>query len=302
MELRVIRYFLAVAREETITGAADFLRVSQPTLSRQLMDLETELGRTLFIRGNRRITLTYEGILFRQRAQEIIDLVDKTEAEFLAPDEMISGDIRIGSGETHALSRLTKVVKDLQHDFPSVKYHMFSGSAEEVTDRLDKGLIDFGILIEPADVTKYGSIRLPDTDVWGILMRRDSPLADHNTIVPEDLLDLPLICSRQAMNGKTLSDWLKRDYAKLNIVATYNLLYNASLMVAEGLGYALCLDKIVNTSGSSALSFKPLSPGVEARMDIVWKEHQVFSKAARIFIDRLRKAVHIQETRFAETT
>ena len=300
MDIRILRYFLAIAREGTITGAADFLHVSQPTLSRQLMDLESELGKTLFIRGKRKITLTDEGMLLRKRGQEIVDLLDRTEAEFLAPDEIVSGDVRIGGGETYAMRLIAKVVKDLQREYPHIKCHIFSGNAEDVTDRLDKGLIDFGVLIEHASVVKYESISLPDVDVWGVLMRKDSGLASHDAIVPEDLWDVPLICSRQAMDGKELSDWLKKDYEKLDIAATYNLLYNASILVEEGMGYALCLDKIVNVSGESALSFKPLKPRLEARLDIVWKKYQVFSKAARIFLVRLREAVlacNMQSTR-----
>lgn len=288
MELRVLRYFLAVAREETVSGAAEFLHLSQPTLSRQLMDLEEELGKTLFIRGKRKITLTDEGMLLRRRAQEILDLVDKTEAEFFASEEIVNGDIYIGAGETYAMRAITKVINGLQREYPHIKCHFFSGNAEGVTERLDKGLLDFGVLIEPADVTKYDSIRLPDVDVWGVLMRRDSPLAGRETVRPEDLWDLPLIFSRQAMEGSVLSEWLKREYGQLNIVATYNLLYNGSLLVEEGVGYALCLDKIINTSGKSALLFKPFTPKLEARLDIVWKKYQMFSKAAKIFLNRLQ--------------
>ena len=288
MELRVLRYFLTVAREGTISGAAEFLHLSQPTLSRQLMDLEVELGKTLFIRGNRRIALTEEGMLLRKRAEEILDLVDKTEAEFQASDELIAGDIYIGGGETYAMRLIAQVVQDLQREHPHIKCHLFSGHAEDVTDRLDKGLIDFGVLIEPANVVKYDSMRLPDVDIWGVLMRKDSPLASHETITPEDLWDLPLIFSRQAMEGNALSGWLRRDYEKLNIAATYNLVYNASLLVEEGMGYALCLDKIINASGDSALVFKPMKPRLEARLDIVWKKYQMFSKAAKIFLTRLQ--------------
>lgn len=291
MDLRVLRYFLAVAREGTITGAANFLHVSQPTLSRQLMDLEAELGKTLFIRGNRKIALTDEGMLLRKRAQEITDLVDRTEAEFLAPDEVVSGDVYIGGGETYAMRQIAKVVKNLRLEYPYVRYHLFSGNAEAVGDRLDKGLIDFGVLIESADVVKYDSMRLPDVDVWGVLMRRDCGLASRESIAPEDLHGVPLICSRQAIEGKELSGWLKKDYEELNVVATYNLLYNASLLVEEGIGYALCLDGIVNVSGDGALSFRPLKPVLTARLDIVWKKYQVFSKAAKIFLAKLRETL-----------
>lgn len=288
MDLRILRYFLSAAGEETISAAAEFLHVSQPTLSRQLMDLEKELGKTLFIRGNRKITLTDEGLLLRKRAQEIVDLVDKTAAEFLASDEVVSGDIYIGGGETHAMHLIAKAMKALQQEHPHIRCHLFSGHAEDVTERLDKGLIDFGVLIEPADVTRYDSMRLPDVDCWGVLMRKDSPLASRDAIAPEDLWNLPLICSQQAMKGNEISRWMKRGYENLNVVATYNLVYNASLLVAEGMGYALCLDRIVNASGDSPLVFKPFAPKLEASLDIVWKKYQVFSKAARKFLQQLQ--------------
>ena len=289
MELRVLRYFLALAREETISGAAESLHLSQPTLSRQLMDLEAELGKALFIRGKRKIALTEEGMLLRKRAQEILDLVDKSEAEFLAMDEIVSGDVYIGGGETYALRVIANAIKDFQSEHPQVKFHLFSCNAEDVTDRLDKGLIDFGVLIEPASVVKYESMRLPDVDTWGVLMRRDAPFAERDAIAPEDLWGLPLICSIQTLEGNEISGWMRRDYEKLNIVATYNLVYNASLLVQEGIGYALCLDGIVNASGDSPLLFKPLEPRLEARLDIVWKKYQVFSKAARLFLTGLQR-------------
>ena len=186
MEIRVLRYFLAVAREENISRAAEFLHVTQPTLSRQLMDMEEELGAELFIRGKRRITLTEEGMLLRKRASEIIALVDKTEAEFNTSGEIISGDIYIGGGETEAMHIIAKVAKRLQkHDY-HVRCHLYSGNADDVTERLDKGLLDFGVLIEPANVKKYDFLRLPGVDIWGLLMRKDSPLAVKKTIAPED--------------------------------------------------------------------------------------------------------------------
>jgi DNA-binding transcriptional LysR family regulator len=290
MEIRVLRYFLSVVKEETITGAAESLSLSQPTLSRQLMDLEAELGKTLFIRGKRKVILTDEGMLLRKRAEEILDLVDKTEAELIAPDEVIGGDVYLGGGETHVMCLIARVIKNLREDHPRIKFHVFSGNAEAVTDRLDKGLIDFGVLIEPANVLKYDSMRLSGVDTWGVLMHKDSPLAARDAISPKDLWNVPLICSRQAMEGSELSAWLKRGYDKLNIVATYNLLYNASLMVREGVGYALCLDKIINVSGDSSLVFKPLEPKLEARLDLVWKKYQVFSKASKVFLTKLQES------------
>lgn len=297
MEIRVLRYFLAVAREENISRAAEYLHITQPTLSRQIMELEEQLETKLINRGkrNHKITLTEEGMLFCKRAEEIIQLVDKTESEFAVSDEIISGDIYIGSGETDAMRLIIQIAQKLQKDYPHIRYHLFSGNAEDVTEKLDKGLLDFGILIEPANIEKYNYMKLPATDIWGLLMRKDSPLAQKEKITPKDLTAIPLITSRQALVGNELSGWSGQDYEKLNIVATYNLIYNASLMVDEGFGYALCLDKLVNTSESSNLCFKPLTPPLEAHLDIVWKKHHAFSKAAKKFISALKKEIAFTE-------
>ena len=290
MELRVLRYFLAVAREETISGAAEAVHITQPTLSRQMMDLEEELGKTLFLRGKRRILLTEEGVFLRKRAQEILDLVEKTESAFNAADKNIVGEVWIGGGETDAMRLIARAARDLQAKHPHISYHLFSGNAEDVAERLDRGLVDFGIVVEPADLSKYDFIKLPVTDIWGVLMRKDSPLAEKQAIRPEDLLGLPLLCSRQPMVRNEISGWMGTNYEKLHIVTTYNLLYNASLMVEEGMGYALCLDKIIRTSEEGPLCFRPLEPRLEVGLDIVWKKHQVFSKAAAEFLSHLQKA------------
>ena len=289
MEVRVLRYFLAVAREESISGAAEYLHLTQPTLSRQLMDLEMELGKKLLVRGSRRVTLTEEGLLLRRRAEEILELVEKTESEFHAADRAeITGDIYIGGGETQAMRLLAQTAKGLQADYPHIRYHLFSGNAEDVTERLDKGLLDFGILIEPVDLSRYDYIKLPAADTWGVLMRKDSPLAQKECIQPKDLWPLPLLTSRQVMAQRGLFSWLGKKPEELNIVSTYNLIYNATLMVEEGVGYALTLDKLVNTTGESALCFRPLSPPLEVGLDLVWKKYQVFSKATTKFLERLQ--------------
>lgn len=289
MEFRVLKYFLAVAREENISAAAESLHVTQPTLSRQLMDLEEELGKTLFTRGNRRITLTEEGMLLRKRAEEIVSLVDKTEAEIMDSDDDISGDVYIGSGETEGVRLIAKAARQLQAEGYNIRYHLFSGNAVSVAERIDKGLIDFGIFSEATNLQKYDSIRLPYTDTWGVLMRKDSPLAQKTAVCPKDLWELPLIVSQQANDNNELSGWMKRDREQLRIVATYNLLYNASLMVEEGLGYAICFDKLIKITEGGALCFKPLRPARTARLEIAWKRHQVFSKAADLFLKKLQE-------------
>lgn len=293
MELRVLRYFLTVAREGSITGAADFLHVTQPTLSRQLKDLEQKLGKKLFIRSSHNIILTEEGMLLRKRAEEIVAMVDKLEAEFSSMEETISGDVYIGGGETDAMKHVARIIKKLQVSYPNIRYHLYSGNEDDVTERLDRGLLDFGILIQPADLSKYNYINIPTKDVWGVVMRKDSPLAEKDTIRAEDLLPLPLILSRQAIkktySKNEFSDWFGEDFDKLNIVTTYNLAYNASIMVTEGIGYALTIDKIVNTSADSSLCFRPLEPRLESGLNIVWKKHQIFSAAAELFLKELRQ-------------
>ncbi len=292
MELRVLRYFLTVAREGSMTAAADFLHVTQPTLSRQIKDLEQELGKKLFIRSSHSIILTDEGMLLRKRAEEIIDMVDKLGAEFSSMEETISGDVYIGGGETDAMRQIARVVKDLQLCYPNIRYHLYSGNEDDVTERLDKGLLDFGILIQPADLSKYNYINIPAKDVWGVVMRKDSLLAFKDTIQAADLLNVPLICSRQAIkqtfSKNEFADWFGEDFEKLNVVTTYNLAFNASLMVEEGIGYAITLDKIVNTSSDSNLCFRPLEPRLESGLNIVWKKHQVFSAAAEMFLKEIQ--------------
>ena len=291
MELRHIRYFLAVAREGNITGAANFLHLTQPTLSRQIRDLEEELGQTLLIRKSHRVTLTPEGMLLRKRAEEIIAMVDKTQSEFVSLGNTVSGNVYIGGGETRVMKEIATVIRDIQTAFPAIHFHLYSGNAQDVTERLDKGLLDFGVLIQPADLSRYQSLQLKGKDHWGVLMPKDSPLAAKKAIKKEDLLDLPLICSRQAIrrhiNGNAFSHWFGEDFERLNIVSTFNLIYNAALLVEAGVGYAISLDGLTDTSRDSTLCFRPLSPRLESRLAIVWKKDQVFSPAAQLFLDRI---------------
>lgn len=289
MELRVLRYFLAVAREQSISGAAEALHITQPTLSRQLMDLEEELGTKLLIRGkkNRRVELTEDGLLLRSRAEEIVALADKTEAELSGENHGIAGDIYIGAGETDAMRILAAAAKKLHDSYPNIRYHLFSGNAEAVTERLDKGLLDFGILIGEADMKKYNALTLPATETWGVLMRGDSELAAKESIRPEMLREKPLIVSQQSMEHNEFAGWLGAEPERLNVVATYNLIYNASLLVEAGLGCAITIEKLVNTAGSP-LVFRPFEPRVEGRLNLVWKKYHAFSRAAELFIRELR--------------
>ncbi len=293
MEFRVLRYFLTVAREGSITAAANSLHLTQPTLSRQLQDLEKELGQKLLVRGKYKVSLTPEGMMLRKRAEEIVDMVEKTEADFRAIKDIVGGDIYIGCGETDSMRHIAHVMKELQNQYPEIKFHIYSGNAEDVTEKLDRGLLDFGILIQPIDLSKYDNITLPDKDVWGVIARKDSPIAKKQAVTLMDLTGVPLLASRQMSRKYSADsgflDWFGEEFEKLNITATYNLVYNAAIMVDAGMGYAVTLDKLVNTTGNSNLCFKPLSPKLESGLDIVWKKYQVFSPAAKLFLDRLKE-------------
>lgn len=289
MDIRVLQYFLAVAREESITRAAAALHMTQPPLSRQLKELEDELGRQLLIRGNKKVTLTEDGLLLRKRAEEMVALMEKTRAELASSDGKITGDVYMGSGETDAVSAIAKIAGDLQKKYPLIHYHIYSGDAERMIDKLDRGLIDFGLLVEPFDAGKYDYVRLPLKDTWGVIMLKDSPLAQQDSIRPQDLRDKPLIVSHQTVISEEMVRWLGREMSELNIVATYDLLYNASRFVKMGFGYAIALDGLINTSGESDLCFRPLEPVLEAGLCIVWKKNQVFSRAAQQFLNQIKR-------------
>lgn len=293
MELRVLQYFLAVAREQNISSAAESLHLSQPTLSTQLKALEEELGKQLLIRGtkgSRKVLLTEEGMLLRKRAEEILELVRMTEREISLSDEVIAGDVYIGTGESDMIRIFARAAKRIQEKYPDIHFHILSGNSAFVKEHLDRGLIDFGVVYSPVDTTVYSSIKFPIRDTWGVLMRKDSPLAQKDVIQPQDLWDKPLILSAQKTDAWPMSSWFGQDITRLNIVATYNLVFNASLLVEEGLGYAVCFDKLINVSGDSKLCFRPLSPKMEAEASIIWKRYQLLSKAAQKFMDCLKES------------
>ncbi|MCD8384170.1 MAG: LysR family transcriptional regulator [Clostridiales bacterium] len=285
MELRVLQYFLTVTREQSILGAAQALHLSQPTLSRQLREMEEELGKQLFIRSNRKITLTEEGMLLRKRAEEILSLVDRTKDEISLSDEVIAGDIHIGAGESEGIRFLARAAKALQEEYPLVHFHNVSADRVTVTEDLDKGLLDFGILFGEIDSSKYESLKVPYTERFGVLMRRDDPLARKETITSEDLQGKPLIVSRQPLGDSSML----RGLEERQVVATYNLLFNGSIMVEEGMGYAICFDHIINVSGDSPLCFRPLEGQPEIEMHVVWKKYQVFTRAGQKFLEKLRE-------------
>ena len=288
MDIRILKYFLAVAQEESITKAAEVLHTSQPNLSRQLAELEEEVGNRLFERGSRRITLTEEGMFLYKRAKEIVELLERTESDLALFNEVTSGDVHIGAAETHAMRLIGHVIQSLRESHPQILYHFFSGSTVEVKEQLDKGLLDFALLVDPVDPQKYDHIRLPVNDTWGVLMRRDSPLAELESIRPEDIKDKPLLCSQQMLDANDISGWLGEDFKNLNVVFTFNLITTPAMMVEEGVGYVFTFDKLINTTGDCNLCFRPLEPKFETGLYLTWKKYQVFTKAAKAFLEQIK--------------
>jgi len=294
MELRVLKYFLTVAREGGLTGASEVLHVTQPTMSRQIQELEEELGQKLFVRTTRSMVLTPEGMLLRKRAEEILEMADRTKAEFSSMNIAVTGDVFIGSGETYTLQHITDLMAALREEHPGIHFQIYSGNSEDVLERLEKGLLDFGVLISQPDLSRYHSLQLPARDTWGLILRRDHPLTQKETIRKEDLAGIPLITSQQNLTeqktGNDYLDWFGDSYGSLNIVATYSLLYNAALMVKSGIGCAVGLDRIINTTETADLCFRPFEPPLEAGTAVVWKKYQVFSKPAEILLERMMAA------------
>lgn len=291
MEIRELNYFIAVAECGSISKAARKLFITQPNLSRQLQKLEEELGQKLLIRGNKNTELSDAGKLLYKRAKEITELASKTRDEISSDNGELAGTVSIGGGESYAVELIARAAKDMKDDHPRVKFDFFSGDTDAVTEKLDKGLIDFGILIEPSDLTKYNSLRLPLKDTWGILARDDSPVANKSFVTPKDLQDLPLIFSVHSFKKNAITEWFDKTPEKLNVVATYNLLYNASLMVKQGIGYAVGLDKIVGTSSESGLKFIPFEPRLETHLDVAWKKSAVLSRTSETFLKYLKNTL-----------
>lgn len=287
IETRLLQYFLAVAEEQSITKAAEYLHISQPTLSKQMMDLEEALGRQLLVRGRKKITLTEEGTFLRGRAQEIISLMDKTESAFRENEQSISGDVYIGCGEHRSTFTIMQIIRSIQEEYPDIRFHFFSSNADAIIERLDKGLLDMGFLLEPEITPRYDYKKLPLREAWGILMRKDSPLANRKEISFAELADLSLIMLSQTSNRGRMKAYFTEANVNPHVVSTYNLIYNAGLMVEAGIGYALCIDELINTAGSHPLTFRPLSPELYSDVYLFTKKYQVFSKAAKLFLSRL---------------
>ena len=296
MELRVLRYFLTVAREESISRAAQALHLSQPTLSRQLMALEAEVGKPLFLRGSRHVTLTEDGMLLRKRASEILELVEKTQSELRETEVITTGDVYIGGGETDGMSLIAQAVRRFQARYPQVRFHLFSANADDLFERMDKGLLDFGLVLDAVIPRKYDSLRLPAKNHWGRVVPKTSTLARKAHITPEDLRQVPLLMSRQAHAISDFSQWLGYDFTQLQVVATYNLIYNAALMVQAGVGCALTLNHLINTGQDSGVCFRPLFPTLECGMSLVWPKYQVRSKVSQAFFHLLTQQLSAPPT------
>lgn len=285
MELRVLRYFLTVAQEENISHAADILHVTQPTLSRQLADLEYELGVKLFRRGNRRITLTESGLLLRRRAEEVLTLIDKIEQEVREPSGPVDGTVSIGSAEAAATEVLPPLLRDFSEKYPQVRYELFTGNADIIKERIDKGLLDIGLLTEPVELSRYEFLRLQERDRWGVITYEGSPLAAKEEITIDDLKGLPLMLPRRAEVQKNLAHWFGEQADCLNIFATYNLIGNATQLVSQGLCHAFALECAVTRYQS--ICFRPLVPELITSSVLVWKRHQPSSEAVRRFIQEI---------------
>lgn len=287
MELRTLRYFLAVAQEGNITRAADILHVTQPTLSRQIMDLERELGTMLMLRGKNGLTLTDDGIFFRQRAEEIVELADRLEQSFVERNADVSGEIAIGATESVGSRIFAKLVKRFAEKYPLVRFNLYNEMADYIKDRMDKGLIDVGLLLEPVDTLKYDFVRLPQKETWGVLMRDDHPLAASEAIAPEEIAQYPLILPLRERVRAEILNWLKQEEKDLNIPLSYTLLSNAVLLVEEGLGCAFCLDGALAIHSSPRLRFIPIQPEHTTRSVLVWKKNHLFSPATSLFIQEI---------------
>ncbi len=288
MEIRVLRYFLAIAREENMTRAARQLHISQPSLSKEIRKLEDELGHTLFIRTNKSMRLNDEGMLLRKRAEDIIGMVDKTAEEFGQLDNIIGGEIRIGCAESYLIKYLARCIRDFKEKYQNFIFHIFSGDTEPVAERLDRGLLDLAVIAEPPNLSKYNYLTIPESDKWGVVMRRDSPLAEKEYITFDDLYGLPLFSSEQSIKVD-FPRWCGENMDKLFFAGTFNLSYNGSVFVKEGSGYLLTFEHLIDTSEESGLCFRPISPVLETKMYIIWKKYQVFSPIAGLFLEKLQE-------------
>lgn len=292
MDIRTMQYFLAIAQEGSFTKAAERLHMTQPPLSRQMRDLEAELGVALFARGGKGVMLTEEGAHFKERAQEVVDLVGQIESDMASEASNILGEVRIACGESDAVAFLAKAAKGLQRSHPGVTYRLLSGDGDFVADRLDHGAADIGLLVTSSiDSADYGFMKVPAKDTWGVLMAEDAALAKLDRVTPDDLAGEPLLLPYRASMGSDLMSWFKDKRESLNVVATYDLAYNASRFAREGLGYAVALDGIVDASEGSGLAFRPLAPHLDAHLFLVWNRQRRLTRATEAFLEAVRNTI-----------
>ena len=287
MEIRTLRYFLAVAREENMTRAAELLHVTQPTLSKALKALEDELGKKLFTRHSFSIALTDEGVLLRDRAEDLITMADKIEKEFLSLDDITGGELFFGLAESYQIRYLARELRVLKAQYPGLQYHITSGDTEQVTEKLDKGLLDFAVICETPDERKYNHILFPEADYFGAVIPSDSALAKKEQITAEDLTGLPLFCSEQSWEND-IRPWARELFSKFRLEGSFRLAYNGSMFAKEGLGILLSLNNLVDTSPESDLVFRPLSPHLEMKMYLIWNKYQSFTPIAERFLKQLQ--------------
>lgn len=287
MELRTLRYFLAVAREENMTRAAETLHVTQPTLSKQLKALEHELGKKLFIRHSFSIQLTEEGILLRKRAEDLVRMADKISREFLSLDDITGGELYFGLAESYQIRYLAREIKKFKKTYPSLRYHITSGDTEQVTEKLEKGLLDFAVLAEKPDSSKYNFILFPESDTWGLILPSAHPLAKKKAIQMDDLIGLPLFCSEQGWNTE-IAEWCNGHIDELHLEGSFRLSYNGAMFAKEGLGCLLTYRHLIDTSPGSGLVFRPLKPELKANMYLIWKKYQIFTPIAERFLQEIQ--------------
>lgn len=287
MEIKNLRYFLAVAREENMSKAAEQLHVSQPTLSKTLKALEEELGKKLFIRHSFSISLTDEGMLLRDRAQDLVAMSDKIEQEFSSLDDITGGDIYFGLAESYQIRYLAREIYKLKEKYPNFTYHITSGDTEQVTEKLDKGILDFAVLCETPDSNKYEYVKFPEADVWGAIISSSHPLAKKKSIHVSDLIGQPLFVSEQSWNNE-IKTWAKERFPKLKLEGSFRLSYNGSVFARENLGILLTFKDLINTEGTDMV-FRPLSPELKSELYLIWNKYQAFTPIAEKFLEQIKK-------------
>ena len=295
MEVRVLKYFLTVAREENITRASEILHISQPALSRQLMQLEEELGTQLFVRGRHSSTLTEAGMLLRRRAQEIVDLTEKTEQEFQNRGDTLSGTVSIGSGEADTMRCLAQIMRGFSDLYPEVKFDIYSNDADHVRERLERGTLDIGVLLGPTVISKYESIALPGKERWGVLVPAKCPLAQKEYVTKEDLVGRRVFIAKRG-GAQGVADWFGEYYDKMNVYATYNLLYNAAMLVNCEIGAAISIEGAASLYKNPNIIFKPFYPELAVTSTMVWKKHQPQTQAVSTFLEYVREKLNKDES------